>query len=273
MSGIVARVALDADAALLDLAAALRDGAASARSDLGPRAVHVYNPLDYAWSVHSAYVARFAPARPDALLVGMNPGPWGMVQTGVPFGDPVVVGEWMGLTGAVGQPPENERHRDRPVRGLESSRREVSGQRLYGLARDAFGGLEAFLARLWIVNYCPLAIFDAAGANVTPPQLSARERTVLAGPSDSHLREVIALLRPRAVVGIGIYAFERVQSVVDGLGPHAPAAARMLHPSPASPRANRDWASLALADLAAAGVFPASSAHAGASRSMQVSAP
>jgi single-strand selective monofunctional uracil DNA glycosylase len=218
--------------------------------------MHVYNPLAYAWPVHAAFVERYAAAAPrEAVLVGMNPGPWGMVQTGVPFGDPVVVREWMGLRGDIGQPAPAERHPKRPVLGLSSVRREVSGQRIYALAEDAFGSLDAFFERIWIVNYCPLAIFDARGANVTPPQMSSAERAALARPADSHLARVVRILQPRTVIGIGAYASERVARVLEGIpGPSRPRAARMLHPSPASPRANQDWAGQARADLAAAGV-------------------
>lgn len=244
---------------LLRAAAQLRDEASAAREGLGrPPAFHVYNPLDYAWPLHEAFVRRYGgETHREAVLVGMNPGPWGMVQTGIPFGDPVVVRDWMGLAAAVGRPPDTEAHPSRPVLGLASTRREVSGTRLYGLARDSFGGIEAFFERVWIVNYCPLAIFDAGGTNVTPPQLSADQRRTLAVPCDQHLGGVVNILRPSVVIGIGLYAFGRVQAVLDSLpGAVRPASAQLLHPSPASPRANKGWAEEALAELRAAGVHP-----------------
>ena len=45
---------------------------------------HVYNPLDYARVPHAEYVTRFANSPKRILFLGMNPGPWGMAQTGVP---------------------------------------------------------------------------------------------------------------------------------------------------------------------------------------------
>lgn len=220
--------------------------------------MHVYNPLEYAWAVHAEFVMRYGGVAPrQAILVGMNPGPWGMVQTGVPFGDPVVVREWMGLTGAVGAPPEAEAHASRPVYGLASSRREISGSRLYGMARDAFGGLDAFFRRFWVVNYCPLAIFDANGRNITPAQLGIVDRELLAEPSDRHLRQVVALLRPSVVIGVGTYAESRAREALAALPPEdRPVVGRILHPSPASPRANIGWAAAALVELSALGIVP-----------------
>ncbi len=243
---------------LLEASRRLRDEAGAVRASLGPAAVHVYNPLEYAWDLHAAYVTRFANQAPrEAVLVGMNPGPWGMVQTGIPFGDPVVVREWMGLSGAVSAPPTAEMHASRPVLGLASTRREISGSRLYGLANDAFGGIDAFFRRFWVVNYCPLAIFDASGRNITPVQLSSTDRALLAEPSDRHLRAIIALLRPRVVVGVGTYAEGRAREALAAMPPEdRPPVGRILHPSPASPRANTGWPAQALAELAELGIVP-----------------
>src|SRR5690625_2412586 len=59
---------------------------------------HVYNPLNYAWGNHLAYIQRFGVTTGRVLMVGMNPGPWGMAQTGIPFGDVELVSQWLQLT-------------------------------------------------------------------------------------------------------------------------------------------------------------------------------
>ena len=74
---------------------------------------HVYNPLDYAWAPHQAYLDAFGEGRGRVLLLGMNPGPFGMGQTGVPFGDVAMVRDWLGIAGEVNK-PANE-HPKRPV--------------------------------------------------------------------------------------------------------------------------------------------------------------
>ena len=55
----------------------------------------VYNPLDYAFSVYREYLERFVPGPGGRIFLGMNPGPWGMAQTGIPFGAVPWVRDWM----------------------------------------------------------------------------------------------------------------------------------------------------------------------------------
>ena len=63
-------------------AARLRD--ATKKLAFAPPVTHVYNPLDYAWAAHEAYLRRYAASPKRVLFMGMNPGPVGMVQPGVP---------------------------------------------------------------------------------------------------------------------------------------------------------------------------------------------
>src|SRR3954467_6935914 len=84
---------------------------------------HVYNPLAYAASLHEEYLRRFGGGPKQVLLLGMNPGPFGMAQTGVPFGDVSMVRDWMGLAAKVGKPTRE--HPKRLVTGLDCERSEV----------------------------------------------------------------------------------------------------------------------------------------------------
>lgn len=43
----------------------------------------VYNPLDYAHLTHSMFVEKYCNTSKKILFLGLNPGPWGMAQTGV----------------------------------------------------------------------------------------------------------------------------------------------------------------------------------------------
>ena len=104
-----------------------------ARLRFGPPVSHVYNPLEYAREPYRQYLRRFGKRPRQIVLVGMNPGPWGMVQTGVPFGEVRAVRDWMGIAAAVGTPARL--HPKRPVTGFACTRREVSGQRLWGWAQ------------------------------------------------------------------------------------------------------------------------------------------
>ena len=215
----------------------------------GPPVAYVYRPRDYAWPVHEAYLRRFGEAPKEVVLLGMNPGPFGMAQSGVPFGDVGFVTGWMGLQGEVGR-PERE-HPKRPVHGLRCARREVSGSRLWGWAAQRFGTPERFFERFFVANYCPLAFLEESGRNRTPDRLPAAERAPLFEACDEALRRLVAVLRPRLLVGVGNFATRRAKQA---LGRSGPAIGTVLHPSPASPEANRGWAERAEAQLRALGV-------------------
>jgi len=215
-----------------------------------PPVTHVYNPLDYAAPVHEAYLTRFATTPKLVLFLGMNPGPWGMAQTGVPFGEISAVRDWMGLTGPVGK-PSNE-HPKRPIEGFACTRSEVSGRRLWGLFAQRFGTAEAFFRDHFAANYCPLVFMAASGANLTPDKLPAAETAPLFAACDRHLRDLAEALRPRWVVGVGGFAEARAREALAGLDLNF---ARVLHPSPASPAANRGWAEAATRQLKAAGIW------------------
>ena len=215
----------------------------------GPPVTHVYNPLDYAWKPHAKFIERFGDGPKEIVLVGMNPGPFGMAQTGVPFGDPGFVRDWMGVTGKVGKPPVE--HEKRPIIGLGSERAEVSGTRLWGWAKERFGTAEAFFARFYVINYCPLVFMEETGRNRVPEKLPKAEREPLFEACDRALRDSILALSPRMVIGVGKFAEDCAKRVLadDGFE-----IGRVLHPSPASPIANRGWAPQAEKQLAALGV-------------------
>ncbi len=207
---------------------------------------HVYNPLDYAWEGHRQYLERFGRAPKEVVFLGMNPGPFGMAQTGVPFGEIAAVRDWMKISAEIGQPnPENPR---RPIQGFGCPRSEVSGKRLWKLFADRFGSPEKFFARHFVVNYCPLAFLEESGRNFTPDKLPAAEAETLTRVCDAHLRAVLEILRPKWVVGVGEFATRRARLAADGLPLQF---AQILHPSPASPLANRDWPGQATAQLRA----------------------
>jgi single-strand selective monofunctional uracil DNA glycosylase len=212
----------------------------------------VYNPLDYAAAPHELYLERFASSPKDVLFLGMNPGPWGMAQTGVPFGEISAVRDWMGVSAPVRRPvPE---HPKRPVEGFACTKSEVSGRRLWGLFAQRFGTAEAFFRAHFVANYCPLVFMGASGANLTPDKLPAHETTPLFAACDRHLCEVVQLLRPRWIVGVGAFAETRAREALTPLGLEV-RFTRVLHPSPASPAANRGWAEAAQKQLLAAGVW------------------
>jgi single-strand selective monofunctional uracil DNA glycosylase len=219
------------------------------RLTFGAPVTHVYNPLRYAASLHEEYLRRYGAGTKPVVLLGMNPGPFGMAQTGVPFGDVSVVRDWLGLAAPVSRPPRE--HPKRPVLGLDCPRGEVSGQRLWGWARERFGTPERFFARFFVVNYCPLAFIEESGRNRTPDKLPAPEQEPLFAACDEALRRITRTLQPRHLVGVGAFATRRARQALAGFDL---TVGTMLHPSPASPLANRGWSGAVERQLAACGV-------------------
>ena len=210
---------------------------------------HRYNPLTYAWNAHETYLRRYGASRKKVVFIGMNPGPFGMVQCGVPFGEVAAVRDWMGIEVAVERPAiENPK---RPIEGFACTRSEVSGRRLWGLFAERFGSADEFFAEHFVANYCPLAFFDNA-RNLTPDKLPAAEAAPLYAACDRHLRALVAALDAQWVIGVGAFAEQRAAQALAGIDVRI---GRVLHPSPASPAANRGWAEAASAQLAAQGIW------------------
>ena len=215
----------------------------------GPPVSYVYNPLDYAREIHTEYLRRYGGGPKEVLLLGMNPGPWGMAQTGVPFGEVAAVRDWLGIEAQVVGPAHE--HPKRPVLGLACQRSEVSGRRLWGWAEAVFSTPEKFFRSFFVGNYCPLQFLESSARNLTPDKLTAADRKPLFEVCDEALRRTVKTLQPELVVGVGVFAENRARTA---LGTDGPRIGRILHPSPASPAANRGWAEAVCQQLGALGV-------------------
>jgi single-strand selective monofunctional uracil DNA glycosylase len=215
-----------------------------------PPVSHVYNPLVYARKAGALYLGRYGEGPKEAVFLGMNPGPWGMAQTGVPFGEIAMVRDWLGIETEVDR-PEHE-HPKKKVEGFACRRSEVSGRRLWGLFRARFGEAERFFDRFLVLNYCPLLFLDGDGRNITPDKLKLSEREPLLAVCDQALRRAMVHVRPGCVIGIGGFAAERAEAALTGLNIRV---GRILHPSPANPAANRNWEEQALRQLQEQGII------------------
>ena len=211
---------------------------------------HVYNPLRYAWRAHEIYLRRYGNGPKRVLFLGMNPGPFGMAQTGVPFGQIAAVRDWLGIEVQIDRPPDE--HPKRLVTGFNCHRSEVSGERLWGLFAKRFRTPEKFFRDHLVVNYCPLAFLEESGRNRTPDKLPPRERAPLYALCDEHLREIVRILKPQWLIGIGDFATKRArEAITDSL----PRVGQILHPSPACPASNNDWAGTVTRQLRQLGVW------------------
>lgn len=200
---------------------------------------YTYNPLEYAWNGNVAYIQRYVTGEVDVLYLGMNPGPFGMAQTGVPFGETHAVTEWLGLHALIGQPAKT--HPKRPIDGFGCPRSEVSGRRLWGLMAELYGTAELFFKQSYVANFCPLIWMKESAANITPDKIAKAEMITVNEACQHHLQRTIKALKPKVLVGIGGYAKQQLELAAKALPEMEFTVTSILHPSPASPMANKLW--------------------------------
>ena len=199
----------------------------------------IYNPLDYAWDMHEAFLRRYAKEGASILFLGMNPGPFGMMQTGVPFGEVNAVRDYLHLDHLPVGKPQTE-HPNRPVLGMKIGRSEGSGKRLWGLISLLWPDADDFFRDHCVFNYCPLGFLDRGktAKNFTPDHLPKAEKAALEAVCDAYLRDVINLFRPKALIGVGKYAEAKLEAVNDD---SSRIVSSIIHPSPGNPQANNGW--------------------------------
>ncbi|KAM8914762.1 single-strand selective monofunctional uracil DNA glycosylase-like isoform 2-T2 [Spinachia spinachia] len=213
---------------------------------------HVYNPLEYAWEPHRCYVEKFCRAGQSVLFLGMNPGPFGMAQTGVPFGEVRSVVDWLKITGEVGHPLDE--HPKRRITGLACTQKEVSGSRFWGFFRKCCGEPDHFFKHCFVHNLCPLIFISASGKNLTPPELPADEREALLALCDIALCQAVEALGVTMVIGVGRVAEQRARRALSAAGV-AVQVEGIMHPSPRNPLANKGWDEVAKGKLSQLGVL------------------
>jgi len=221
--------------------------------DFSPQVPWVYNPLVYAWQAHRQYLQQYARESCRVLFLGMNPGPWGMAQTGVPFGEVAAVKDWLGIAADIEKPALE--HPKRPVEGLACQRSEVSGRRLWGLFAERYNSADEFFDEHFVANYCPLVFMEQSAKNITPDKLQTELRQPLETACDIHLAAAVRALQPEWIVGVGSWAEKCAQRVIGNEALEGVSVGRILHPSPASPAANKDWSGTAARQLRELGIW------------------
>nr|WP_319472387.1 uracil-DNA glycosylase family protein [uncultured Sphaerochaeta sp.] len=214
---------------------------------------YIYNPLQYAWNMHEAYLRTYLSNPVKALMLGMNPGPFGMAQNGIPFGEVGAVKQFLKLDEPIEKP--SIEHPSRPVLGLSVQRSEVSGKRLWALMEEHYKRADVFAEEMAIVNYCPLAFMERTkyAKNITPDKLPKVERMALEAICDRYLMDLIMLLQPTYLIGVGKYALKKLQQVVSDDSRYI--LGSIIHPSPANPQANRNWREKTQEQLIALGIW------------------
>ncbi|XP_076437344.1 uncharacterized protein LOC143276617 [Babylonia areolata] len=221
--------------------------------DLPPKVTYVYNPLEYAFDTHYKFVKKYYNTPKRILFLGMNPGPFGMSQNGVPFGECNIVTDWMEIDGEVLKPVLE--HPKRPVMGMECKRSEVSGARFWELFRRLCPTAESFFKNCAIHNLCPLAFMTDTGKNVAPSDMPVKVLRQLDSLCDQTFLDVVALFKIEHVITVGKYAFTCAQKALTTHNVHGVQLHCMMHPSPANPSANKGWTDIAENQLREFGVY------------------
>ena len=180
----------------------------------GTPVTHVYNPLNYAWAAHEQYLKLAAATKKKVVFLGMNPGPFGMAQCGVPFGEITAVREWLKINTPIGKP--DREHPKRPIDGLACTRSEVSGRRLWGLFAERYESAPDFFRTHFVTNHCPLVFMEETGRNRTPDKLPVEEAAPLMTACDAHLRQVVETLEPEWLIAVGGFAEKRAITTLEG---------------------------------------------------------
>jgi len=215
------------------------------------------DPTRYCRSAWAAYL-QMAARLGCVLVVGMNPGPHGMAQTGVPFTDPWIVDELDLQAPRADVPPADIpavgswRHRSHRARGVLGSKREESAKRLWPLLREicapyaAVGPSADKIAEatrrvcneVLLVNALPICWLDPAGKNVSAEQVEKRApaqvREGLRDLVNEWLQAVADILRPAAVIGVGRWAREFVTDLDVDHFVEIPFRDGIKHPSPSA---------------------------------------
>ncbi len=209
---------------------------------------YIYNPLVYANEMFFEYIREYVAFPTKYLFLGMNPGPFGMTQTGIPFGEINIVLEYLKLNKPIDSPTIE--HPNRKIEGLNINRSEISGKRLWGYIKQKYPNPYEMRNNIYIANYCPLVFLSSqkTAKNITPNKLKKETRLKIDNICDQYLFETIDLLECEKLIGIGKYAMGKLKN--DKIP-----FSSILHPSPASPLANKGWAEQAEKQLLDFGVI------------------
>ncbi|KAE9529792.1 hypothetical protein AGLY_011888 [Aphis glycines] len=206
----------------------------------GPNVEYIYSPLDYASNLHKAFLTKFLLTKKKVLFLGINPGPWGMCQTGIPFGEVNIVRDYLKVDGEVKTPTNY--HPQRPVNGLNCHRSEVSGKRLWDLFIElSKGDPYKFFKDCFIYNYFPLALMNKNAKNITPGDLKSEFQKKLQEICDKSLSDIVTLLQTDTIVAIGKYAEKRSIEVVKKFKLNNIKIIQIPHPSPRSVGTAENW--------------------------------
>ena len=196
-----------------------------------------YNPLKYAWKSHKMYLERYGRLGANTIIMGMNPG-HGMGNTGIPFGCPEKVRNYLRIKNLKIKEPKNS-HPKRIVTGLECKKPEISGKRIWSLIEEIYGSPEEAFKQIFVINHFPLWMFNKSGQNITPDKLKPSSNKEIFDICNKYLIEVRNILKAERIVAVGKYASKMARNALKSSNLKSIIIDEIPHPSPANPLANK----------------------------------
>ena len=158
----------------------------------------VWNPQLYGLPLYRRFATEHLPTSRGAIVaLGLNPGKYGMSQTGIPFTDVTRAAR----VGIAIEPPGLAPASLRPF--LKSYRVERSSASVYNLLDALWGGPAEGWRRLWAVAPCGLLFLEPDGTNVTPADARLARRDDVRELRLRVIRESVEAARPRGVLLLG----------------------------------------------------------------------
>ena len=196
-----------------------------------------YNPLKYAWKSHKMYLEKYGTLGADTIIMGMNPG-HGMGNTGIPFGCPEKVRDYLKITNLNIEEPKNS-HPKRIITGLECNKPEISGKRIWSLIEEIYGSPEEAFKQIFVLNHFPLWLFNKSGQNITPDKLKSSSAREIFDICNEYLLEISNILKVKRVIAVGKYASRMAKNAIENSKLKSFMIDEIPHPSPANPLANK----------------------------------
>ena len=198
---------------------------------------------------HEQYLKRFGEGRKRVVFLGMNPGPFGMVQVGVPFGEVNAVRDWMQISAPVA-PPKTP-NPSRPVEGFTCQRSEVRVSACGRFFAERYPHAQDFCRPL-CAELLPAGVLRSRAQRDTRQAPEERNRTALCRLRCTFRRASTRWRRNGWSASASL-----PDAGASSACPFVPAGEdrHRAHPSPAGPIANRGWAPQAAAQLTALGIW------------------
>jgi len=181
----------------------------------------VINPLEYLWLQYGYYTSCYHNQYPRAMIIGMNPGPKGMSQTGIPFGSPNIIPSILPNKSLFNEIRDNEgspvSSPHRRITGPSNTTVEVSGNRLWSALIKRYGDFKSITSEIFVDNICPLLFLCGKNGskNLTPDKLTpSPAKIILIRLCTERLQKIYQCLgEPSNIVALGRWSHKFLEKM------------------------------------------------------------